>query len=54
LRGEYVGVAGVCVAPAQVAVQGPGLRGVAAVVGVGQGELAQRPKWASIGLAQEA
>jgi hypothetical protein len=35
-------VAGVGVAPAQVAVQGLGLCGMAAVVGVGQGELPQR------------
>lgn len=42
LGGEYVGVAGVGVAPAQEVLQGLGLRGVAAVVGVGQGELPQR------------
>lgn len=44
LGGEYVGVARVGVTPAQVAVQGLDLRGVAAVVGVGQGELQQRVK----------
>jgi hypothetical protein len=42
LRGEDVGVAGIGVAPAQVAVQRLGLRGMAAVVGVGQCELPQR------------
>jgi hypothetical protein len=42
LSGEDVGVAGVGVVPVQVAVQGPGLRGMTAVVGVGQGELPQR------------
>lgn len=35
---------GVGVAPAQVGVQGPGLRGVVAVVGVADGELPQRPE----------
>lgn len=47
LGGEDVGVASVGVAPALVAVQGLGLRGVAAVVGVGQGEL---PQWAEVRL----
>lgn len=42
LGGEYVGVAGVGVAPAQVAVQCLGLCWVDAVVGVSQGELPQR------------
>ncbi|PNG91927.1 hypothetical protein SMF913_27392 [Streptomyces malaysiensis] len=45
LGGEYLGVAGVGVAPAQVAVQGSDLRGMAAVVRVGQGEL---PQWAEV------
>jgi hypothetical protein len=44
LGGEYIGVAGVGVAPAQIGVQGTSLDGMAAVVGVGQGELAQRPE----------
>lgn len=47
LGGEYVGVAGVGVAPAQVAVQRVGLCRVTAVVGVGEGEL---PQWAEVGL----
>lgn len=42
LGGQDVGVAGVGVAPAQVPVQSPGLRGMAAMVGVGQGELPQQ------------
>jgi integrase-like protein len=51
---QDLGVAGVGVAPAQVGVQGPGLNGVVGVVGVGQRELPQGPKWASIGSAEEA
>lgn len=54
LGGEHVGVAGVRVAPAQVAVRGPGLRRVVRIVGVGQGELPQRAEVRLDGLAQEA
>jgi hypothetical protein len=39
LGGEDVGVASILVAPAQVGVQSPGLDGLVAVVGVGDGEL---------------
>lgn len=46
-RDAVVAAAGVGVAPAQVAVHGLGLCGVAVVVGVGQGEL---PQWAEVGL----
>lgn len=42
LCGQNVGVSVVCVAPAQVCVQFPGQGGVVGVVGVGDGELAQR------------
>ena len=44
LGGQDVGVAGVGVAPAQVGVQLAGLDGVVGVVGVGEGELPQRPE----------
>lgn len=43
---RHDGVPGVRVAPAQVGVQSPGLDGVVAVVGVGDGEL---PQWAEVG-----
>lgn len=45
LCGEYAGVAGVGVAPAQAGVQGPGLDGVVAVAGAGDGEL---PQWSAL------
>jgi hypothetical protein len=41
---EGLGVSGVLVAPAQVGVQSPGLHVVIGVVGVGDGELPQRPE----------
>ena len=44
LGGQDVGVAGVGVAPAQVAVQCAGLDRVVRVVRVGEGELPQRPE----------
>lgn len=47
LGGRHVGVAGVRVAPAEAGVEGSGLRGVVAVVGVGDGEL---PQWSEVGL----
>jgi hypothetical protein len=52
LGGQDVGVAGV--APAQVGVQMPAQRGATLVIGSGDHEGAQRPKCASIGLAQDA
>lgn len=47
--GQDVAVVGACVAPVRVGVQGPGLHGVVGMVGVGDGELPQRPEVASIG-----
>lgn len=54
LGGQDVGVLGVLVAPAQITVQLARLDRAVGVVGVGEGELPQRPKCASIGFAQDA
>ncbi len=44
LSGQDVGVAGIGVAPAQIGGQGSRLPGVGEVLGVGEGELPQRPE----------
>ncbi|BDM74760.1 hypothetical protein HEK616_82470 (plasmid) [Streptomyces nigrescens] len=54
LGGEHVGVAGVGVAPAEIGVQGPGLRGWLRWWELARVNCRSGPKWASIGLAQEA
>jgi len=54
LGGQYVGVAGVGVAPAQVGLQLSGQRGVVGWFEPAMTKVRSGPNWASIGLAQEA